>query len=78
MPNYTLTGSYVKVKSAGNISTMRITGGIARLVPSATAPQDSADAFPMYSSDQPFTFGANVEVWAKGKGTLYVFEVAAT
>lgn len=83
MPNYKLTGSYVKVKAAGKISTMRVTGGMAWLVPSSTAPADSADAFPMYERDVPFTFAANVEVWAKTSGarsgdvTLCSFEVAA-
>lgn len=78
MPNFTLTSTYQKVKSAGKISTMRVTGGYAKIVNSSTAPQDSVDAFPIYASDQPATFAANVEVWAKGSGTLHSFEVTAT
>lgn len=77
MPNYKLTPTYTKVKSAGNISTMRVTGGVCQLVPSATKPQDSADAFPIYERDQPATFSDNLVVWAKGSGTLHVFDATA-
>lgn len=73
---FELTGEYVKVKESGVISTMRVTGAIARLVESATKPDADAVSFPMRDGDVPFTFASNLEVWAKGSGTLDLIEKA--
>lgn len=74
--NYALTGEYVKVKEAGVISTMRVTGAIANIVESSTKPAATAASFPLRQADQPATFATNLEVWAKGSGTLHVLSAA--
>lgn len=70
MPQIQLNNTWQKVKSAGKLSTMRVSGGFCRISQSASG----SDAFPLYERDQPAAFASNLEIWATGTGTLYCFE----